>query len=502
MLSKNLNYSEEAMTIIPRYLMIKFGAATGFFVALSMAGPAGAGSPKVGDPPEASNMRLVGFNDLQGRSAYQPTIHHQGNRWIAYIGHHGGTDDILKPVNRITGQPEFNGTSIIDVTDPAHPTYLRHLPGQEGTYESGGAQMTRVCDGKDLPKGDPNAVYLLRTFGGAAHEIWNVADPANPTRVVRLDGLKDTHKSWWECSTGIAFLVSGVPNWRVRRMTEVYDLSDPAKPIKIREFGLPGQEPGSSGRVPTELHGMISTGPSGNRVYFGYGTNKSGILQIVDRDKLINGPKAPTPENLLFPVIGEMEMSPLNGAHTTYPLGKMTIPNFAKDKFASQRDIVMIVDESLINECQPGEARQMVWFVDATVEAKPMVVSSYSVDEASGDFCTRGGRFGSHSSNESMAPVFFGKLAFVTWFNAGVRAIDIRDPYHPKEVGYFIPAVTEATDKRCIKIDGKDVCKVAIQSNNVETDERGYVYVVDRAGTGLHILEVTGPARAIAGLPN
>ena len=98
------------MTIIPRYLMIKFGAATGFFVALSMAGPAGAGSPKVGDPPEASNMRLVGFNDLQGRSAYQPTIHHQGNRWIAYIGHHGGTDDILKPVNRITGQPEFNGT--------------------------------------------------------------------------------------------------------------------------------------------------------------------------------------------------------------------------------------------------------------------------------------------------------------------------------------------------------------------------------------------------------
>src|SRR5262249_37861445 len=88
--------------------------------------------------------------------------------------------------------------------------------------------------------------------------------------------------------------------------------------------------------------------------------------------------------NLLFPVIGEMEMSPLNGAHTTYPLGKMTIPNFSKDKFASQRDIVMIVDEALINECQPGEARQMVWFVDATVEAKPMVVSSFSVAEASG----------------------------------------------------------------------------------------------------------------------
>jgi len=476
-----------------------FGRVATAVIVLLVCGPAVADSPKVGDPPEASNMRLVGFNDLQGRSAYQPTIHHQGDRWIAYIGHHGGTDAVPKPVNSLTGQQEFNGTSIVDVTDPAKPVYLRHIPGQEGTYEAGGAQMTRVCDGKDLPKGDRSAVYLLRTFGGAAHEIWNVADPANPKLVTRVEGLKDTHKSWWECNTGIAFLVSGAPNWRVRRMTEVYDLSDPAKPVKIREFGLPGQQPGAAGSVPTELHGMISIGPAANRVYFGYGTNKGGVLQIVDREKLLNGPKEPTPENLRFPVIGEMEMSPLNGAHTTFPLGKMTIPNFSKDKFASQRDIVMIVDESLVNECQEGEARQMVWFVDATIEKKPMVVANYSVPE--GDFCERGGRFGSHSSNESMAPIFYRKLAFVTWFNAGVRALDIRDPYHPKEVGYFIPAITAATDKRCIKVNGQEVCKVAIQSNNVETDERGYVYVVDRANTGLHIIEMTGPARAIAGLP-
>jgi hypothetical protein len=81
-----------------------------------------------------------------------------------------------------------------------------------------------------------------------------------------------------------------------------------------------------------------------------------------------------------------------------------------------------------------------------------------------------------------------------------VRAIDIRDPYTPKEVGYFIPPITEATVQRCIKVDGQDRCKTAIQSNNLETDDRGYVYVVDRANTGMHILEVTGDARAIAGL--
>src|SRR5882762_7686929 len=100
---------EEAMTLVlgipVEFLTRKPGLAC-LAVALLISAPAAAQSPKVGDPPEASNMRLVGFNDLQGRSAYQPTIHHQGNRWIAYIGHHGGTDDVLKPVNPITGQAE------------------------------------------------------------------------------------------------------------------------------------------------------------------------------------------------------------------------------------------------------------------------------------------------------------------------------------------------------------------------------------------------------------
>jgi hypothetical protein len=453
---------------------------------------------KIGDSPEASNMRLVGWNDLQARSAYQPTIHHQGDRWIAYIGHHGGTDAVPDPVNPLTGKAEPNGTSIVDVTDPAHPKYLHHIPGQQGKYEGGGAQMVRMCDGRALPKGDKNAVYMLRTFGSEAHEIWNVADPANPVLITRLGGLKDTHKSWWECDTGIAYLVSGAPGWRVNRMTQVYDLSDPAHPVKIRDFGLVGQEPGATGTVPTELHGPISTGPQGNRVYFGYGTDKGGFLQIVDRAKLLKGPPAPTPDNLRDPEISRLAMSAWNGAHTVFPMPQMPIAEFAKDKDGSKRDIVMLVDEAIQNECQ--EARQMVWFADVTIESRPMMISSWTVPEASGNFCQRGGRFGSHSAAESMDPIFYKKVAFISFFNAGVRALDVRDPYHPTEIGYFIPAITAATDKRCIHIDGKDRCKTAIQTNNVETDSRGYIYAVDRANTGLHILELTGSARTAAGL--
>ena len=80
-----------------------------------------------------------------------------------------------------------------------------------------------------------------------------------------------------------------------------------------------------------------------------------------------------------------------------------------------------------------------------------------------------------------------------------IRAVDVRDPFQPKEVGYFIPAITEKTDKRCVKVDGGERCKTAIQTNNVEVDNRGFIYIVDRANTGMHVLRATGKLAAIAG---
>ena len=341
---------------------------------------------------------------------------------------------------------------------------------------------------------------MLRTFGSEAHEIWNVADPANPVLVTRIGGLKDTHKNWWECDTGIAFLVSGAPDWRTRRMTQVYDLSDPAHPVKIRDFGLPGQEPGSTGAVPTELHGPISTGPVGNRVYFGYGTNKGGFLQIVDRDKLINGPKEPT-----------RGQSALSG-------------NIANADVRLQRRAHDVSDEEHADRrIRQGQGRQDPRHRDDRRRGDPQRMRRAAADgvvrrchgrESTDDDLELHGAGGERHRSASgeggsarIPPtrawrrVYYKKMAFIAFFNAGVRALDIRDPYHPKEVGYFIPSITAATDKRCVTVDGKDRCKVAIQTNNVETDERGYIYIVDRANTGLHILELTGPARAVAGLP-
>src|SRR6185436_7857294 len=194
---------------------------------------------------------------------------------------------------------------------------------------------------------------------------------------------------------------------------------------------------------PTSLHGAISTGPKGNRVYFGYGTSVDGVLQIVDRDKLLAGPKEPTPENLLLPQVARLDMQPIHGAHTVFPLLGVDVPEFAKSYLGRTRDFVVITDEAIQKECLEG--RQMVWIVDITTEAKPFGVSTWTVPEKSGNFCTRGGRFGTHSSNESFTPLFYKRLMFFAHFNAGVRAVDVRDPFRPVEVGYYIPAMTKNT---------------------------------------------------------
>ena len=357
--------------------------------------------------------------------------------------------------------------------------------------------MVRVCGGNELPHADKTKFYLLRAFGNTAHEMWDVTDPAKPTRMnVIVSGFRDTHKSFWECDTGIAYLVGGDPSWRARRMTMIYDLSDPAHPVFIRNFGLPGQQPGSTGPAPSDLHGAISTGPKGNRVYFAYGTGRGGVIQIVDRDKLLNGPKDPTDANLKYPRSLAMDLPKGYGAHTAYPLLGDGYGGIRQAKGRQSRGLSGCARRNAGQWLL--ETRQMVHIFDITDEAHPLGVSTLTVPEASGHFCDRGGRFGAHSTNENLTSIYYKRLIFVSEFNAGVRAVDIRDPLHPAEVGYFIPAVTDKTDKRCVGEGADQKCKVVIQTNNVEVDDRGYIYITDRANTGLHILELTGPARQLA----
>jgi hypothetical protein len=96
------------------------------------------------------------------------------------------------------------------------------------------------------------------------------------------------------------------------------------------------------------------------------------------------------------------------------------------------------------------------------------------------DYINRGGRFGAHNIHENIpTPTSFqsDKIIFGTFFNGGLRAYDISDPYQPREIGHFVPPAPEGAPTG------------AIQLNDVFVDERGIVYTVDRHVGGLYILE-------------
>jgi len=504
------------------------------------------------DDGASRNMKLVGFNDLQARSTYQPTLHKQGGRYYIYAGHHayGAPGEGLAPA----GTPplpkvdnEENGTSIVDVTDPRHPKYVIHIPVPNGT--GGGAQMVRLCDGIGANVGK---VFMLRSYGNTAHEIWNVTNPSSPVGVRTVAGgnavigagtgqpgaLAGTHKNWWECDTGIAYIVGRrgsdtASGWKAGNHILIFDLSNPANPVFLRDWALDGQQPG--GVLPPHftavpsIHGPISTGPNLptnpiagtgaalDRVYFAYGTGSNGVMQIVDRTKLLPPPfgagvRCGSVASSQLPIpctdyktaeLGRWIMNPDNGAHTSFPIGKITVEDFVTDTgnpdLGTVRDVVFVTSEATANYCA-GQVRHLSFTVDATDEGRPQSIATDQVSAASGRFCDRGGRFGPHATNEEFGPPFYQKLVFTSQFNAGVRVTDVRDPYNPNEAASFIPAVNANTDLRCGPYQGNpNKCVQVVQTNNVATDDRGFVYIVDRANSGMHILRLTGDAARIAG---
>jgi hypothetical protein len=121
-----------------------------------------------------------------------------------------------------------------------------------------------------------------------------------------------------------------------------------------------------------------------------------------------------------------------------------------------------------------------VWIVDAR-EEKNLVPIATCPTPSFEDFARRGGRFGAHNLYENVPlPTAWQSETVIigTFFNAGLRAYDIANPYQPREIAAFVPAAPALAPHR------------TIQLNDVFVDERAIVYTVDRHVGGLYILEM------------
>jgi hypothetical protein len=118
--------------------------------------------------------------------------------------------------------------------------------------------------------------------------------------------------------------------------------------------------------------------------------------------------------------------------------------------------------------------------VDIREETKPVPLSTCPLPPVA-DFARRGGRYGAHNLHENRpAPGAWVSETVVvgTFFNGGVRAFDISDPFRPEAIAWHVPPAPRGAPSG------------ATQMNDVFVDERGIVYAVDRAVGGLYTFEL------------
>jgi hypothetical protein len=446
----------------------------------------------------ASNVRLVGHNDLQGREALVVTTKSDpaNGSWV-YVGHHESYWDDKPKMNPITGKMEWNGTSILDVADPAKPRYVWHIPNDTNRNSRG---VSVVYDykfdssGKDYLIRNSEALTEGETGTDLKYQIFDITsrstDPSKITLVGEITGtppnscgtgcggkfIVRAHKGWWSQETGYFYAASGEPGFR-NVVIQIFDLKNPKAPKFVGRAWIPGLK---NDEAQSLYEGQYSHHPivdeDNKRLYVGY--RNAGQAAAFD----ISNPAQPK-------LLWEIDMNPPHrGPHTVSPIVYNTVPNFGKA--ALPRTYAFIVDEAGgaadMAPC-PGGVRTGSYMLDITNEKKPFPVSVWQVPV--GNFCEKGGRFGPHQSAETVNGKinrFEDKLAWLAYFNAGIRIVDLSNPYRIEEVGYYVPKINKNSHPIA-----KDQ-KTAIQINDVDIDHRGLVYASDRVGTGLFILEYTG----------
>jgi hypothetical protein len=171
------------------------------------------------------------------------------------------------------------------------------------------------------------------------------------------------------------------------------------------------------------------------------------------------------------------------GAYNYHPPFPEPSHTFMKlPKQIGGRDIAIAIDEEDHAHSAEEMARRRgrphgsLWTFDITDPANIQPLAIFEVSELDSPWSrATPGRFGAHQFQEHMKGG--DTLVYCAWFAGGLRIVDVADPSAPQEVGWFIPEPAAG--------------KAAPQTNDVDVDERGLVYIVDRY-TGFDILEFAG----------
>ena len=361
----------------------------------------------------ASKIKQVARMDLPGGGKIEV------DKGFAYVGH-------MDPPH---------GTSIIDVRDPKNPKLVAQLDVPPGIH----SHKAAVRDGVMIVNHER---YENNDDAQGGLKVFDVSDPSNPREVSFFKAAaKGVHRFTFD---GRYAYFSPVMEGYVGNIAMILDLADPAKPQEVGRWWMPGQwvAGGEEPTWPGTMHRCHHPIRRADRLYVSYWHGGFVILDISDMSK-------PT-------LVSHLDWSPPypSPTHTTLPMPEKLMG----------REILVVTDEEAQKAAPMPYA--FMWVVDISDEAHPVPISTFipPVEQEPTD------RYGAHQPAEQV----YSNVLYVTWFSGGLRAVDVSNPYQPKEVGYYVPEPGKGQN--------------SVQSNDVYHDEDGLLYLIDRLD-GLEILE-------------
>ena len=369
----------------------------------------------------------------------------KGFKRIGHIDIPGGGQIVVQGQYAYVGHlAPPHGTSILDISDPGNPRVVSHLEVPPGTH----SHKVRVHGDLMLVNYESYGGVPGKAFQGGL-KIFDVSDRTNP-RQIGFFRAAGTGVHRFDFDGRYAYFSPEVEGY-LGNIVMILDLQNPSRPAELSRWWLPGQWT-AGGEEPTWegiRHRCHHPLRHGDRLYVSYWHAGFVILDISD----------PTHPHLL----SHLDWSPPYPCptHTALPIPHPIMG----------RKILVVTDEEVIDRLA-DRPNAFMWTVDITEETRPIPIGTYRVPNDQP--FNPAEWFGSHQPQEQV----YSNTIFVTWFAGGLRAVDISDPYHPKEIGYFMPH------------PGKGAS--IVQSNDVFLDwQSRLIFLLDRL-CGLDILEFTG----------
>lgn len=354
--------------------------------------------------------------------------------------------------------------SILDVSEPSNPELLFQMPTEHADVR---ANSLAVYDDILLVARQAEKHGLEP----AGLQVFDISKPAEPREITFFDTSgphsKGVHRVWF-IDGRYAHLATGAADFEPKQHSKdhqfymILDLEDPAHPVEVSRWWIPGQRKGdaedyvrhSEHDFGFRVHNTMVYPQQPDRAYLGYIDAGFIILDISDKSD---------PQ-----FISRLDYHPpLPGfTHTIVPL--------------FDRGIALVSDEATGDEGTDWPKRY--WIMDIRDETNVVMLSSFPVPDGFDELHRIGGRIGAHNLHENEPLPGSAQLvntAVATWFSAGLRVYDIRDPFTPKEIAAFLPETP----------DGQRGCRIS----DVFVDDRKIIYAADRANGGLYILEYDGP---------